>query len=125
MSSDERFFHLAPGTVCSRVAVLEQAFPSRGGNGVFRSDFVKHDLRPWSAPGIELLLTFYMHQLGESIPGLERALIDFPSWTRSILQVKFVEFSADFIGNLVAVKNGQELVEGKVVASHGILAEFG
>jgi hypothetical protein len=87
-------------------AVLEKPLPSGVGDGVFGDDFVKHDLEPWTAPGIELLLPFYMHQLAESISGLKRALFNFPSWGRSILQVKFAEFYADFICDLIAAKNG-------------------
>jgi hypothetical protein len=61
-----------------RATVLEKPLPSGAGDLVFGGDFIKHNLGPWTAPGIELLLTFYIHQLGKSIPGLKRALIDFP-----------------------------------------------
>jgi hypothetical protein len=39
--------------------------------------------------------------------------------------VKLAKFRADFAGDLIAVQNGEKLVEGKVVTCKSVFAEFG
>ena len=69
-------------------AVLERPFPSGLGDGVFGANFIKYNLRPWAAARVQLLLAFDMHQIGESISGLKHAVIDLPSCSGNILQMK-------------------------------------
>jgi hypothetical protein len=38
--------------------------------------------------------------------------------------VKSAQFRANFLGDLIARKNGQELVEGEIETSHSTFAEF-
>ena len=99
-------------------AVFEQAFPTGARDFVLGLDFIKHDLRPGAAPGIELYFSLHMDQLRDLFPEFQILRLNFPARARRQAQMDFPQFRADSVRHLIPRKRRNQLPDWKIHMRH-------